>query len=413
MKISIIGLGYVGLPTAVVLADAGYEVCGIDKNQHIVNTLNKGLVHFVEKDLEKRVKRLVKSHKLRASSDCSEADVHIIAVPTPVTKNSAPDLSFVKNAIYQICKVLKKGDLIILESTSPIGTTERILEWIASKRSDIKLPSFQSNTKADINVAYCPERVLPGDLINELINNDRIIGGITNACAKKALKIYQSFSKGQCHLTSSRIAEFCKLAENSYRDVNIAFANELSLISHKFDVNVTELIALANHHPRVNILQPGPGVGGHCIAIDPLFLAHAAKKESKLIQSARYVNNQKPKFILGLIKDFILKEKSRKNFKIAIFGLSYKADIDDLRESPALFIARSLTRMKVGKLLFIEPHINLLPQGLKGKHFQSCNKKEILNSDLFIFLVKHSAFKKYYFQNIPSKKILDFCGAFD
>ncbi|MDR0762404.1 MAG: UDP-N-acetyl-D-mannosamine dehydrogenase, partial [Campylobacteraceae bacterium] len=341
--VSVIGLGYIGLPTAAMFAAGGIKVIGVDVNQYAVDTINQGKIHIVEPELDKLVSNVVASGYLKAVTKPKTADAFIIAVPTPFKDKHEPDLSYIESAAEAIAPVLKKGDLVILESTSPVGATEQMAERLSSKRSDLTFPQTHGED-SDIRVAHCPERVLPGRILKELVENDRIIGGMTPKCSNAAVKLYKSFVKGECIITDAKTAEMCKLTENSFRDVNIAFANELSIICDKLGINVWELISLANRHPRVNILQPGCGVGGHCIAVDPWFIVSKTPKEAKLIRTAREVNSHKPEWVVDKVDEAIsrfLKEnpqKNKNNITVACFGLAFKPDIDDLRESPAVEI---------------------------------------------------------------------------
>lgn len=411
MKISVIGLGYVGLPTAVILANAGHKVIGIDINPEVVNTINAGNIHIVEPGLKAKVHKLSKSNKLSASLVCEPSDVFIISVPTPLTKTQKPELKFIKQSVTSFAQLLKKGNLVILESTSPVGTSEKIAMWIKKIRPDLIMPSSNSSFPSDINIAHCPERVLPGNVLHELVYNDRIIGGISKICSKKTLKLYQSFVKGNCYITNSRVAEFCKLAENAYRDVNIAFANEISMIADKLEVDPWKVIELANKHPRVNILKPGPGVGGHCIALDPMFIAHSAPAQSLLIQQARAVNNKKPIFVIDKIKQAIkVLNKSSKDLSISIFGLSYKPDIDDLRESPALEIAQCLNKLTFNKIMIFEPNISVLPDGMSNKATLEKDIKKGLKADISVLLVAHTEFNCLKKTHYKRSTIIDVCG---
>jgi UDP-N-acetyl-D-mannosaminuronic acid dehydrogenase len=411
MKISVIGLGYVGLPTAVILANAGHQVVGVDINPNIVEIINAGDIHIVEPGLKEKVKKLTKAKKLSASTEIECSDVFIISVPTPLTKSNKPELKFIKQAVKSFSKHLIKGNLVILESTSPIGTSEKISSWIKNTRPDLMMPSPSSSSHSDINIAHCPERVLPGNVLHELVYNDRIIGGISEDCSQKTLEVYKTFVKANCYLTNARAAEFCKLAENAYRDVNIAFANELSLISNKLMVDPWEVISLANKHPRVNILQPGPGVGGHCIAVDPMFIAHSAPNDSKLIQAARAVNNYKPQFIFKQIKEAINRlSKPTKYITISAFGLAYKPNIDDLRESPALQITENLENLRCKQVMVIEPNIRDLPDSLNNF---ACIEKDInqaTKADILVFLVAHNEFKILKNYDFKSSIVIDACG---
>jgi UDP-N-acetyl-D-mannosaminuronic acid dehydrogenase len=425
MKISIVGMGYIGLPTAAILASSQgnnvnnsekIEVIGVDINTQIVDIINNGNIHIIEPGLEEMVKNVVNNGFLRASTNYEKADVFIITVPTPFKGNYEPDLSYIEAAISSIAPLLEKGNLVILESTSPIGTTEKLVEWMKEIRPDLNFPFFgKENNDFDISVAYCPERVLPGKILHELIDNDRIIGGLSRKCSDNASKLYKLFLKANCLITDCRTAELSKLVENSYRDVNIAFANELSMISDKFGINVWELIKLANHHPRVNILQPGPGVGGHCIAVDPWFVIHSAPEYSQLIKAARLVNDNKPKFILEKVKDAVsLFNKSISDLNIACLGLTFKPNIDDLRESPALAITMQINELGFNKLFLVEPNINSLPDSYKKNSSELVLLEEaILSSDIVILLVDHDEFKSIDLELLSGKKILDTRGIWE
>ena len=390
-KISVIGLGYIGLPTAAMIASRKINVIGIDIDTNTVATINAGNIHIIEPDLDSIVRSVVNTGYLCAATTPQPADAFLITVPTPFKENYEPDLSFVRAAVKSLAPVLKKGDLIILESTSPVGTTEQISQQLSELRDDLIFP-HQVTQHADINIAYCPERVMPGHIIRELVENDRIIGGMTEECAEKAAALYQLFVKGECIKTNSRTAEMTKLTENAFRDVNIAFANELSMICEKLKINVWELIKLANHHPRVNILQPGAGVGGHCIAVDPWFIVSAAPDEAKLIRTAREVNDSKPKFVLDKITAIA---SALINPTIACLGLAYKADTDDLRESPAVEIAHQLSSFSTSTLLVVEPNVTKLPDILaKNGRCKLVNLQDALAmADVVVLLVNHQEFK--------------------
>lgn len=391
-RIAVLGLGYVGLPIAAVLASRGFEVIGIDVVPQIVEVINTGKIHIVEPDLNMVVQAAVAAGRLRATVVPEPADVFVIAVPTPFIGNHQPDTSFVRAATEMIAPVLRKENLIVLESTSPVGMTEQISSWIAELRPDLMSPQADRD-EADVHIAHCPERVLPGSVLRELVDNDRIIGGISPCCAEYAAELYQTFVKGELHLTNARTAELAKLVENAYRDVNIAFANELSLICDGLGVNVRDLIQLANKHPRVNILSPGPGVGGHCIAVDPWFIIAAAPEVTPMMRAARQVNDLMPARVLEKVK----RSASRlRTPVIACLGLSYKADIDDMRESPALHIVETLARDKVGRLLVVEPNIKQLPVGLRtAKNVSLVNLREGMNAaDIVLLLVDHKQFKR-------------------
>ncbi|EIN8284995.1 UDP-N-acetyl-D-mannosamine dehydrogenase [Campylobacter coli] len=399
------GLGYIGLPTAAIFASRKVKVLGVDINQQVVDTINQGKIHIVEPELDILVHTVVKDGYLKAAMLPEEADAFIIAVPTPFKgDNHEPNLDYIKAASKLVAKVLKKGNLVILESTSPVGTTEQMAKWLAEERHDLTFP-HQNADILDVNIAHCPERVLPGQIIRELVENDRIIGGVTQECTGRAVDLYKIFVQGECIKTNARTAEMAKLTENSFRDVNIAFANELSILCDKLDINVWELIKLANRHPRVNILQPGCGVGGHCIAVDPWFIVHQNPNEAKMIKIAREINDNKPKFVIEKIK-----EKIEDIFqpKIACLGLAFKPDIDDLRESPALDIVLELANEDVVQILVVEPNIKQLPLKLKAKknvNLVSLNQA-LKEADVIAILVKHREFI-----DIRSSKIIDFVNA--
>lgn len=413
-KICVMGLGYIGLPTASLLATKGFKVFGVDVNKSAVDTINRGEVHIYEPDLDILVKAAVQSSGLTAYAEPQKADVFILAVPTPFKEDNTPDISYVEAAAKSMAPYIEPDNLIILESTSPVGTVEKIAEWIHELRPDIKVPirnTFASSTENDasIYIAHCPERVLPGHILKELIDNDRIIGGINKTSANRAKAFYQKFVKGNIFITDSRTAELAKLTENAYRDVNIAFANELSLICDKLNVNVWELIELANRHPRVNILQPGPGVGGHCIAVDPWFIVEAAPEHARLIRTAREVNDNKPDFVIAKIGE---KAERFKNPIIACLGLAFKADIDDLRESPAIKIVDKLAKMNIGKLLVVEPHIQVLPNELKKYEVIQLVEMDdaIAQADIVVLLVNHRVFVEVDKELLNEKIVIDTRG---
>ena len=407
-KVSIVGLGYIGLPTAAIMASRGLQVIGVDVNRKAIDTINRGAVHIVEPDLDIVVRSTVTTGNLRATTQPEPADAFMIAVPTPFKEDHQPDLSYIHEAAKTIAPVLEPGNLVVLESTSPVGATEKLSEWLARERDDLRFP-HQNGEQSDIRVAHCPERVLPGLILQELVNNDRIIGGITPKCAKAALDLYRVFVKGECLLTNARTAELCKLTENAYRDVNIAFANELSLICDQLDINVWDVIDFSNRHPRVNILQPGPGVGGHCIAVDPWFIISSVPEQARLIRIAREVNEGKPYFVLDKVRQHAAKFKTP---VIACFGLSFKPDIDDLRESPALKIALHLAEENLGELLLVEPNIEQLPPVFDK--FTNVNKTNIeaalKNADIIIGLVDHSEFAKMDKDKLQEKIVIDMRG---
>ena len=414
MKVLVIGLGYIGLPTAAVLASRGVEVVGVDVNHHTVDAINQGKIHIVEPDLDILVQASVQSGNLRAMLHAERADVFMVAVPTPFKEDHQPDLSFIESATKSIAPVLEKGNLVILESTSPVGTTEKMIQWMQEERPDLVFPVFrEEGNQADIAVAHCPERVLSGKVVRELVENDRVIGGVTTECAEQVRELYKIFVKGDCLVTDCRTAELSKLVENSFRDVNIAFANELSLISDKLEINVWELIRLSNRHPRVNILQPGPGVGGHCIAVDPWFIVDSAPDQSRLIHTARLVNDGKPSFILEKIRQAVEQtDKEISNLTIACLGLAFKPDIDDLRESPALDIAHKVELMGVGKLLLVEPNITEIPEGFDDSRTKLVTLDEAIRSaEVVVLLVDHLQFKETDPGLLFGKQVVDTRGS--
>ncbi|WP_419964267.1 UDP-N-acetyl-D-mannosamine dehydrogenase [Pantoea vagans] len=411
--ISVIGLGYIGLPTAAVFASKGKKVVGVDINARAVETINRGAIHIVEPDLDQVVHAAVTRGDLRATTQPEAADAFLIAVPTPFKDDHQPDLRFVKAAAESIAPVLKKGDLVILESTSPVGSTEQMADWLAATRPDLRFP--QHAETPDIFVAYCPERVLPGQVMVELINNDRVIGGMTPACSARASELYRLFLKGECVETNARTAEMCKLTENSFRDVNIAFANELSLICADQGINVWELIALANRHPRVNILQPGPGVGGHCIAVDPWFIVAQNPELARLIRTAREVNDAKPQWVLDQVKTALADcltqtGKRASDITIACFGLAFKPNIDDLRESPAVGVAQKIAEWHSGTTWVVEPHIEQLADSLADKaELVSC-EQALAQADILVMLVDHRAFRAINAADVQQNWIVDTKG---
>ena len=406
-------MGYIGLPTAAILASRKVEVIGIDVNQHVVDTINQGNIHIVEPELDILVRAVVQTGHLRATTKPEKADVFMVAVPTPFKEENKPDLSYIEAAAKAIAPVLEKGNMVILESTSPVGTTEKMMNWINEIRPDLSFPKFGTEgSNVDIAIAHCPERVLPGHVVRELVENDRIIGGVTSQCAKRASTLYKTFVKADCIETDCRTAELSKLVENSFRDVNIAFANELSLISDKLDINVWELIKLANRHPRVNILQPGPGVGGHCIAVDPWFIVDSAPNESKLIRTARQVNDGKPHFVLEKIRQSVAKTgKKLSELNIACLGLAFKPDIDDLRESPALGLAHQIQSMNFSKQYLVEPNITMIPKGFSSRNIELVDMKvALIDADIVVLLVDHTPFKEMDLSLLSGKQVVDTRG---
>jgi UDP-N-acetyl-D-mannosaminuronic acid dehydrogenase len=396
MKAIFMGLGYIGLPTAAVVASKGIDVIGVDVNPSVVDTINKGEIHIVEPELGELVKKVVTDGKLRATLTPEQGDVFLIVVPTPFRQNHRPDISFVESATRNVVPFLKKGDLFIIESTSPVYTTEKIADLIWKERPELKDQIF---------IAYCPERVLPGNVIFELENNDRVIGGINEASTQKAMDFYKTFVKGKLHGTNARTAEMCKLTENSSRDVQIAFANELSMICEKANINVWDLIELANKHPRVNILQPGCGVGGHCIAVDPWFIVSDYTEQAQIIKRARETNDYKADWCANKVLEACLEfeKKTDREPVVACMGLAFKPDIDDLRESPAKYIASRIIAESRADVLVVEPNVashksfNLVP------HQEAYDK-----ADIVVWLVKHKPFLSV--KKDKNKVELDFCG---
>lgn len=412
--ISVIGLGYIGLPTAAAFASRQKKVIGIDVNSLAVETINRGEIHIVEPDLDRVVKTAVEEGYLRAATQPEPADAFLIAVPTPFQGNYQPDMSYVQAAALSVAPVLKRGDLVILESTSPVGATEQMAEWLASARPDLTFPQ-QAGEDADIHIAYCPERVLPGQVMVELFKNDRVIGGMTENSSRCASELYNLFLEGECVVTNARTAEMCKLTENSFRDVNIAFANELSLICADQKINVWELIRLANRHPRVNILQPGPGVGGHCIAVDPWFIVAQNPQQARLIRTAREVNDGKPAWVLEQVRKQVAdslmnSDKRASELKIACFGLAFKPDIDDLRESPAMQVTGMIADWHQGTTLVVEPNIKTLPVKLQKKATLVTLDDALQQADVLVMLVDHRQFKAIAPTKIQQPWIVDTRG---
>ncbi|AHL76133.1 UDP-N-acetyl-D-mannosaminuronic acid dehydrogenase [Stutzerimonas stutzeri] len=414
--IAVVGLGYIGLPTAAVFASRKRKVIGIDVNTHAVETINRGEVHIVEPDLDMLVHAAVNEGYLRATSVAEPADAFLIAVPTPFKTNHEPDLSYIESASKAIAPVLKRGDLVVLESTSPVGATEQMAAWLAEARPDLTFPQSVGEA-SDIRIAHCPERVLPGRVLSELVHNDRVIGGMTSRCSEVAASLYKIFVEGECVVTNARTAEMCKLTENSFRDVNIAFANELSMICDRLDVDVWELIRLANRHPRVDILQPGPGVGGHCIAVDPWFIVSQAPEQSRLIRTAREVNDHKPAWVLAKVRSLIddltaCTGKKRSSVRIACLGLAFKANIDDLRESPALAITLELGRLYPGQVVAVEPHSASSPAPLLAVDIPLVELSVALEADVLVLLVDHKVFAAQTLQLRQDQRLLDTRGFF-
>ncbi|AIN47097.1 UDP-N-acetyl-D-mannosamine dehydrogenase [Candidatus Palibaumannia cicadellinicola] len=412
--ISVIGLGYIGLPTAAAFTLSRKQVIGVDINQDAVDTINRGTINLIESDLSKVVKIAVQQGLLHAVCRPQPADAFLIAVPTPLSEGYQPDISYVRTAVLSLVPVLKSGDLVILESTSPVGTTEQMAGLLAWARPDLTFPQ-QVGEAADINMAYCPERVLPSKAMLELIKNDRVIGGMTPRCSARAADLYRIFVEGECIITDVRTAEMCKLTENSFRDVNIAFANELSLICDQQQINIWELIALANRHPRVKILQPGPGVGGHCIAVDPWFIVAQNSVHARLIRTARQVNDDQPSWVVNKVKaavaDF-LTYSGRKisTVTIACFGLAFKQDIDDLRDSPAVQVTQMISTWHCGPILVVEPNIRILPESLVGQVTLTDSDQALATADVLVMLVDHRQFLALKPSSIAQRWIIDTKG---
>jgi UDP-N-acetyl-D-mannosaminuronic acid dehydrogenase len=405
--VAVIGLGYIGLPTAAIIARAGCKVLGVDVSERVVETINRGEIHIEEVDLDGLVQGVVARGLLSASTQVAPADVFVIAVPTPFDKNHAPDISYVLAAGRSIAPVLKSGDVVILESTCPVGTTEELRDLIGQIRPDLKVPGLSRETP-DLSIAYCPERVLPGKILEELTNNDRSIGGITPRCARKALAFYKRFVRGACIVTDARSAEMTKLVENAYRDVNIAFANELSIVADKMGLDVWEVIRLANRHPRVNILSPGPGVGGHCIAVDPWFIVHGAPEETPLIRTARGVNDGKIRHVIRKAEALV---EANPTARVACLGLAFKANIDDFRESPARLVAATLARRFGDRINVVEPYTEALPIEFTDTGAALIDIDTALEDcDLLIVLVDHDVFRAVPLAERADKVVYDTRG---
>lgn len=413
--LSMIGLGYIGLPTATLFASRRKKVIGVDVNAYAVDTINQGRIHIVEPELDMLVQAAVHGGYLRATLTPEPADAFLIAVPTPFLEGNKPDLSYIADAAKAIAPVLAKGNLVILESTSPVGTTEQLAQWLAEARPDLSFPQ-QAGEEADIQVAYCPERVLPGRVVHELVSNDRVIGGMTQKATEMAIELYRIFVEGALVPTNARTAEMCKLTENSFRDVNIAFANELSLICDRLNINVWELISLANRHPRVNILQPGAGVGGHCIAVDPWFIVDKTPEEARIVRLAREINDYKPEWVVEKVKAAIagvlsLRPDARMaDIKVACLGLAFKPDIDDLRESPALKITKKISEIGC-QVQAVEPNVTVLPSSLKAENIKLASLQEALvEADVICVLVKHKSFVENIDMILGKENMIDVVG---
>ncbi len=412
-KICVVGLGYIGLPTASLLATKGFEVLGVDASRRVVDTINAGAIHIEEPELDVLVKSAVQGGRLSAALTPAVADIFVLAVPTPFRDRYKPDLSYVEAAARSIASQLRPGNLVILESTSPVGTTERVAGWLSEERPDLVFPERSSPDRdvdeaAEVRVAHCPERVLPGRILYELVENDRIVGGIDEASTRAAAAFYRCFVAGAVLETDSRTAELAKLSENTFRDVNIAFANELAGVCEELDVDPWRLIELANHHPRVNILRPGPGVGGHCIAVDPWFIVDSVPGQTRLIRAAREINNARPEQVVEQVLAGI---EGLENPTVACLGLAYKPDIDDLRESPAVEIVALLADHENFRVLAVEPHISALPESLAKRKVEFMKLEVAIRAaDLVLVLVPHGFFRSLDLERLDGKIVLDVCG---
>ena len=407
-RVCVIGLGYVGLPTAASIAAQGVEVIGVDVDAERLSAIGAGAPPTAEGDLRELVRKVVAAGTLRTAATPQPADAFIIAVPTPHGPGHAPDVSFVRAAAESLAPLLRPGNLVVLESTSPVGTTEQLCAWLAECRADLSFP-HAAGEASDVRVAYSPERAIPGNMLRELTNNDRVIGGITPACATAAAGLYQVFVRGRCHTTTTRTAELVKLTENAYRDLNIAFANEMSLVCEPLGIDPWELIGLANRHPRVDILQPGPGVGGHCIAVDPWFIVHSAPERTPLIQAARHVNEGKP---LLVAEQVIALCEGLEHPTIGCLGLAYKADVGDLRESPAITVIERLQAALDARLLVVEPHIDALPPELEadGQVELASLEAALAAGDVIVLLTDHKEFREIDLSRLAGKRIVDTRG---
>ena len=407
-RVCVIGLGYVGLPTAAVLASRGVEVVGVDVDPVRVETINSGASPFNEPGLDSLLADAVAGDALSAHAQPAPSDAFIVAVPTPIREDRSPDIGYMRSAVDGLAPVLRKGNLVVVESTCPVGTTERVCEWLASARPDLTFP-HSAGEASDIRVAYCAERILPGSALKELAANDRVIGGVTPACAAAARRLYELFVQGTCHVTGVRAAELSKLAENAFRDVNIAFANEVSLVCAALGIDPWEVIGLANRHPRVEILNPGPGAGGHCIPVDPWFIADAVPKLTPLIQTAREVNDGMPK----VIADRVMAEcEGLGHPVVACLGLAYKADTADLRESPAIEVVKHLRERLDGRILVVEPFVSELPDeiGYDGNTKLVGLDDGLAEADVIVLLTDHGAFTEIGEESLASKPVVDSRG---
>ena len=406
-RVCVIGLGYVGLPTAASIAAQGVEVIGVDVDAERLSAIGAGAPPTAEGDLQELVRKVVAAGWLRTAATPQPADAFIIAVPTPHGPGHAPDVSFVRAAAESLAPLLRPGNLVVLESTSPVGTTEDLCVWLAESRGDLSFPHVAGEA-SDVRVAYSPERAIPGNMLHELANNDRVVGGITAACATAAAGLYRMFVRGRCHTTAARTAELVKLTENAYRDVNIAFANEISLVCDSVGIDPWELIGLANRHPRVDILQPGPGVGGHCIAVDPWFIVHSAPERTPLIQAARHVNSGKPRWVAEQV---LAACRGIEHPTVACLGLAYKADVGDLRESPAIAVIERLQKTCSGRLLVVEPHVEALPPGLAASdRTELVCLEQALAADVILLLTDHEEFRGVDQKLRAGKRVIDTRG---
>lgn len=407
--VAVVGLGYIGLPTAVALATRGVQVIGIDVSEAVVSAVSRGEVPFVEPDLAVATRGAVSMGRLTATTTMPHADAYVVAVPTPFGPDHTADLSYVRSAVEAIAPMLVGGELVILESTSPPGTSHQMSEWLAQRRPDLNFP-HTGDGFPDVNIAHCPERVLPGRIMIEMVTNDRVVGGLTPTCAERAAALYRLFCQGQIHVTDAASAEMAKLVENAFRDVNIAFANELSLICEQLKLDVWEVIAMANRHPRVNILNPGPGVGGHCIAVDPWFIVGAAPESSRLIRTAREVNDGKPH---AVVRNIVRAARKFREPTIAVLGLAFKANIDDLRESPAVEILQLVAaELPEARLLVAEPFISALPPTFAAlPHVQLASINEAIEeSDIVALLVDHDHFRAVNRSRLAGRIVFDTRG---
>ncbi len=408
-SICVVGLGYIGLPTAAKFAESGFAVTGVDISKTKISELNGGKLVTQEPGLGELVMEQIEASMLQTSLEPVVADAYILAVPTPLRADKTPELKHLYQGLEALLPVIRAKSLIVIESTVPVGTTRAVYTWIAQKRPDLVLGG--TSESLNINLAYCPERVIPGNLLQEIVENDRVVGGISEECTARATKLYEHFVKGECWGTEASLAELVKLAENSYRDVNIAFANELSMIAHDENLDIWEVIKIANRHPRVNILQPGCGVGGHCIALDPWFLASKAPTRAPLISQARRVNDSKPEFVVSQVTTAI---SDIERPTVACLGIAFKPNVDDLRESPALDIAKQISKLQVQELLIAEPNIDKLPEiaWQTKATLVEYDSKRLLEADVIVALVKHSQFINLAANSMPKSKLLDFANVF-